>query len=114
MQSKRSIVSLKDILGSKSTQIRQKNFLHFPWCNKVLSYKDQTYKVVRLNLFSDCLSLSIVLLYKNIQPYEKIRGGARGVPGGSLLPPNFAWPPKWPPQNFPRDVMPLHWNYLKL
>jgi len=33
-------------------------------------------------------------------------GGARGA----TAPQNFAWPP----QNFPRDVMPLHLNYLKL
>jgi len=40
--------------------------------HKVLSYKDQTYKVVGLKLCSDCLSLSIVLLYKNIHHMKKI------------------------------------------
>jgi len=37
------------------------------------------------------------------------RGGARGVPGGPL-PPHFCLAPQWPPKNFPRDVMPLHWS----
>ena len=32
------------------------------------------------------------------------RGGARGVPGGATAPPKFCLAP----QNFPRDVMPLH------
>ena len=36
------------------------------------------------------------------------RGGAMGCQMGPLPPPNFAWPPQWPPKNFPRDVMPLH------
>jgi len=39
--------------------------------HKVLSNKDQTYEVVGLKLCSDCLSLSIVLLYKNMQPFER-------------------------------------------
>jgi len=30
-------------------------------------------KVVGLKLCSDCLSLSIVLLYKNMQPFERDR-----------------------------------------
>ena len=38
--------------------------------HKLLSYKDQTYKV-GLKLCSDCLSLSIVPLHKNMQPFER-------------------------------------------
>ena len=41
--------------------------------------------------------------------YNAIRGGARVVPGGHS-PPNFAWPPQWLSQNFPGDVMSLHWS----
>ena len=44
------------------------------------------------------------------QHWWKGRGGARGVPGGATAPQNFAWPSQWPPQNFPRDVMALHWS----
>jgi len=33
MQPKRNTVSLKGITGSKTTQMRLKNFLHAPWCN---------------------------------------------------------------------------------
>ena len=38
------------------------------------------------------------------------RGGARGMPGGATAPPKFCLAPQWPPQNFPRDVMSLHWS----
>ena len=41
--------------------------------HKVLSYKDQTQKVVGLKLCSDCLSLSIVPLYKNMNLFERDR-----------------------------------------
>jgi len=41
--------------------------------NVTQSYKDQTSKVVALKLCSDCLSLSIILLYKNMQPFERDR-----------------------------------------
>jgi len=33
-----------------------------------------------------------------------------GCQGGPLPLQNFVWPPQWPPQNFPRDDMPLHWS----
>jgi len=33
----------------------------------------QTFKVVGLRLCSDCLLLSVFLLYKNMQPFEKDR-----------------------------------------
>jgi len=36
------------------------------------------------------------------------RGGARGVPGGGHCPPKILPGPPVAPQNFPRDVMPLH------
>jgi len=41
------------------------------------------------------------------------RGGARGGREATASP-KFCLAPQWPPQNFPCDVMPLHWNYLKL
>jgi len=41
--------------------------------NVTQSYKDQTWKVTGLKLCSDCLSLSIILLYKNMQPFERDR-----------------------------------------
>jgi len=41
--------------------------------NVTQSYKDQTYKVVGLKLCSDCLWLSIILLYKNMKPFKKDR-----------------------------------------
>ena len=37
------------------------------------SYKGQTEKGAGLKLCSDCLLLSIVLLYKNMQPFERDR-----------------------------------------
>jgi len=43
------------------------------------------------------------------KPYELKAGAELGGCQWEPLPPqNFAWPPQWPPQNFPRDVMPLH------
>jgi len=41
--------------------------------NITQSYKDQILKVVGLKLCSDCLSLSIILLHKNMQPFERDR-----------------------------------------
>ena len=41
--------------------------------NVTQSYKDQTWKVAGLKLCSECLSLSIILLYKNMQPFERDR-----------------------------------------
>ena len=41
--------------------------------NVTQSYKNQAWKVVGLTLCSDCLSLSIILLYKNMQPFERDR-----------------------------------------
>ena len=42
--------------------------------------------------------------------YDATRGGARGVPGGATSPPKFCLALPVAPQNFPRDVMPLHWS----
>jgi len=41
--------------------------------NVTQSYKGQTSKAVGLKLCSDCLSLSIILLYKNMQPFQRDR-----------------------------------------
>jgi len=41
--------------------------------NITQSYKDQIKKVVGLKLCSDCLSLSIVLLYENMKLFERDR-----------------------------------------
>jgi len=41
--------------------------------NVTQSYKDQTWKVVGLKLCSDCLSLSLILLYESMQPFERDR-----------------------------------------
>jgi len=41
--------------------------------NVTQGYKDQTKKVVGLKQCSDCLSLSIILLYKNTQLFETDR-----------------------------------------
>jgi len=55
-------------------------------------------------------------LRRELVMYDSLRdrGGARGVPGGDQCPPKFCLAPPVAPPNFPRDVMPLHCNYLKL
>jgi len=47
--------------------------------NVTQSYKDQTWKVVWLKLCSGCLSLSIILLYKNMQSFEGDRQQLCGI-----------------------------------
>jgi len=44
-----------------------------PNVTQILGYKNQIQKVVGLKLCSDCLSLSIVLLHINMQPFERDR-----------------------------------------
>jgi len=65
------MVSLKGVTGIKSTHIRI-SFCMLTNVTQGFKLQRPDFKtVVELELCSDCLSLSIVLLYKNMQPREK-------------------------------------------
>jgi len=99
-------VSLKGTTGSKSTQLRLKNFC-------ILPNVTQSFKLQRLDLQSWKAEAMIRLFIaehcstiQNIQPYKRdrqllwVRGGARGVPGGPLPPKILPGPPSGPPKIF--------------